>query len=610
MGGLIKYCPYFFLTYCIFLSTGSYGQSLNSDSLLERSRKIEHLILTDIDKAYELGIDTYQFINQNKVKKKARASVLVSMSRVYNALADYPLAVKLGLEAAALYKEISDHNNLIRSYAMLGGIYYDINEFDRTILFTRKALALAKKHKIESQLAILHNNLSGVYLKTDSLQEAYNQIQLALTHLTLVSPRIQAHIYITLSEIETDLGRNFQASEAIEEAKKIYQKNEIEDKKLQCSILIQESNLQLKQGQVKEALITAQRCYQLAKEAGFLIMMMESAEILSQCYNELGELDSANHYQMKFKQLKENIWNENNSKNADKELILAREEELAKNAIKAQNQQSVIITIIIFSLALTILLILLFILNKRQRSLLRTIKKQKEEIELKNEELKSFHEVKDKIYSTVVHDFKTPLNSLENILHLLEDQKLNSDHLSQLSGKLKLTISSSKESINNLIVWAKNQMEGIEPQYRELSLANFLQRLKSYHQLNLDAKNISLELTEILPKSINTDPDILFIVCNNILSNAIKFSPINKTIFIHISEEGDSMIFKIKDEGEGIAHDILEEIFSTNKVSSHGTGLGLNITKELLEKIEGKIHIDSQPEKGTTVSISIPHQQL
>ena len=610
MGGLIKYSPFIFLAFCIFLSAVSYGQSLNSDSLLERSRKIERLILTDIDKAYELGIDTYQFINQNKVKKKARASVLFSVSRVYSALADYPLAVKLGLEAANLFEEVSDHKNLIRSYAMLGGIYYDINEFDRTILFTSKALELAKKHRIEDQLAIIHNNLSGVYLKTDSLQEAYRQIQLAQNHLTLVSPRIQAHIYITLSEIETDLGHNFKASKAIEEAKKIYQKNIIDDKKLQCSILIQESFLRLKQDQIKEALNIAQTCYQLAKGAGFLIMMMESAEVLSQSYNKLGELDSANHYQLQFKQLKENIWNENNSKNADKELILAREEEIMKNAEKARSQRSIIITIIIFSLALTILLIMLFFLNKRQRGLLRTIKKQKKEIELKNEELKSFHEVKDKIYSTVVHDFKTPLNSLENILQLLEEQKLNADHLSQLSGKLKLTISSSKESINNLIVWAKNQMEGIEPQYKELTVSNFLQRLKNYHLLNLEAKNLSLSLPKNYPTSIITDPNILFIVFNNILSNAIKFSPINKVIFIQIAEEEDSIIFKIMDEGEGIPNDILEEIFNANKVSSRGTGLGLNIAKELLEKISAKIEITSQVEKGTIVSITIPHQQF
>lgn len=102
----------------------------------------------------------------------------------------------------------------------------------------------------------------------------------------------------------------------------------------------------------------------------------------------------------------------------------------------------------------------LLIIKKKRKNLYQTIKLQHDEINEKNKELEAYHVVKDKIFSTVVHDFKTPLNSIEGMFTLLEKQNLSASDLSELSSKLKVNLATSKQSINDLIYWAKKSNVG------------------------------------------------------------------------------------------------------------------------------------------------------
>ena len=229
-----------------------------------------------------------------------------------------------------------------------------------------------------------------------------------------------------------------------------------------------------------------------------------------------------------------------------------------------------------------------------------------------SEKLKTLHTEKDRLFSIVSHDFRGPLASIENGLEVLHNIDLSEDEKLQLVGQLLAQVKITSGMLENILHWSKNQMKVTEPTFQKVNVRQAIEKAKESLHLIIDQKEIVIH-NEISPTEyIQTDIELLQVVLRNLISNAVKFSPIGSEVKINGYNVQDFFELEIKDQGIGMSEEQIDRIFSFRAQSTYGTanekgmGLGLFLTNELVQKIGGKIKVNSSIDKGTIFKVHLP----
>jgi len=241
--------------------------------------------------------------------------------------------------------------------------------------------------------------------------------------------------------------------------------------------------------------------------------------------------------------------------------------------------------------------------------------KNEEKIKEINTELTESNRTKDKFFSIISHDLRGPLSGLMQLLEILADEY----HSLEQPEKIKLiteAATSAKRTydlMENLLEWARLQSGKIDYQPERINLISLINNVSSLYGQNLKNKKISLELDVQKNISVFTDKKIIEAVLRNLISNAIKFTSASGSIFISSERKDDDLIVKIRDTGVGISAEDLLNLFrldvshSTKGTENEsGTGLGLILCKELVERQGGKIWVESNIKEGSTFYFTIP----
>ncbi|GFD66964.1 GAF domain-containing hybrid sensor histidine kinase/response regulator [Alteromonas sp. KUL106] len=238
------------------------------------------------------------------------------------------------------------------------------------------------------------------------------------------------------------------------------------------------------------------------------------------------------------------------------------------------------------------------------------------ELRRKNRELERTSQFKSDFLSYISHEIRTPLNAINTFSHLLEAEarKLNLpetfstplSHVSQ-SGERLLEIVNSVLDINQIEAGKMRVMP------RAVNLNDFFTHLFSLTKIRAEESGVLLSTTieTTMPKTLFFDDTKFGQVALNILSNAIKFTAKDKSVKAQVKYKKGSLIFTVVDQGIGMSEEDQKRLFTpyermknAHKIS--GTGLGLNISKRLIELMDGSIKVSSKLNKGTRVSLSIP----
>lgn len=237
-----------------------------------------------------------------------------------------------------------------------------------------------------------------------------------------------------------------------------------------------------------------------------------------------------------------------------------------------------------------------------------------QESEQKNKELKEIMNEKNQLMQILVHDLKSPLSNIQMLSYLFQDFVKDEE-----SEELFNIFNKSLRDVFHLI----EQMELLNS-VENLPLNNFIEEfdLKKFLEENIknfknaaDLKNIELHLkTNGKAFLIKSDQNFLKRIFNNLISNAIKFSPFDKCIYITLTAEKDQFTISVKDEGPGISPTDQEKLFkkfstlSKNKPTNNesSSGLGLFIVKELISHLNGEITLESKLEEGSTFTVILP----
>lgn len=247
------------------------------------------------------------------------------------------------------------------------------------------------------------------------------------------------------------------------------------------------------------------------------------------------------------------------------------------------------------------------------------VSKQKAEILTKNNELEIANATKDKFFSIIAHDLKSPFSSIIGLSEILVTQ-LNELDKEGIEKCARYILQSSKRALAllmNLMEWAQSQTGGIEFNPAKIDLVNLVNENILLADENARQKSIILE--KALPEDVTAFADKAMIgtILRNLISNAVKFTQPGGTISISLVEQQSEIVFSVQDTGVGISKVSIEKLFlidqgfSTSGTNNEiGTGLGLILCKEFVVKHGGKIWVESQQGVGSVFYFSIPKNDM
>jgi signal transduction histidine kinase len=222
---------------------------------------------------------------------------------------------------------------------------------------------------------------------------------------------------------------------------------------------------------------------------------------------------------------------------------------------------------------------------------------------------------KDRFISILSHDLKSPFNNLLGLSEVLTEdiRKLDIAEIEDIANNIYKSARISYNLLEDILMWARTQQGKIPFKLQNLSFADICKNILEILNPNANAKNIAINYSA--PNEINVfaDIDMLKTVLRNLLSNAIKFTNKNGAIDIYAEENAGNVTITVSDNGVGIQPDNLTKLFDISEVlttsgtaKETGTGLGLLLCKEFVEKHGGKIWVESEVGKGSDFKFTLP----
>ena len=230
-------------------------------------------------------------------------------------------------------------------------------------------------------------------------------------------------------------------------------------------------------------------------------------------------------------------------------------------------------------------------------------------------QLRELNATKDKLFSIIAHDLRSPFNNILVLSDILNAQLKESENFDakEYLGLIHSTSKNTLVLLENLLDWAKSQSGQISFKNEKINISTVVHEILELSISIAQTKGISIKVNVTEEAEINSDKKILKTIIRNLMSNAIKYSRPGDKITISAVEEEDLVKIVISDSGVGMDDDTLENLFSitTNTplpgtLNEKGSGFGLVLCKEFIEKLGGKIWVESEKGKGSDFIFTIP----
>lgn len=232
----------------------------------------------------------------------------------------------------------------------------------------------------------------------------------------------------------------------------------------------------------------------------------------------------------------------------------------------------------------------------------------------KEANLRRLNSEKDKLFSVIAHDLRSPFNSFLLLTEILAEEAYDFEpiELKNLSTSMHRAAKSVAELLENLLSWSRIQREMIEPNPEFVELETLIDKNVAYFQAQTQSKSLEVQVRIEPNLALYTDPGMLSVILRNLYSNALKFTPQGGSIQLEALLENQQVLLKVQDSGIGIPAPMLETIFELENKGRKGTdgepssGLGLILVSEFVHRLGGELHIESFENKGTTFTVRLP----
>jgi signal transduction histidine kinase len=334
-------------------------------------------------------------------------------------------------------------------------------------------------------------------------------------------------------------------------------------------------------------------------------------EQIGQAYHQMGELEKAYAYADSAHDAAYGHWVDEVKKqiNIYRSRDALEKEQLQNDILAEENKRQSLWTyfLIILAIGTGFISVLIY----RKQSAYKKLSESKEKI---NAKLKESLDFNNKLIGIVAHDIRNPMANIVSIIELYKTGDIDKELLDDVLAELEEGSKKANRLLENLLRWVKSQDSEFTPKYSIVDLSALTNSVISEVQPQIRKKNINVQ-SFICNCNIWADKDFLSIIIRNLLTNSIKFSMPGKKIVIDSEKNGGICKIKIIDEGTGMSAEQLSKINSgktiskTGTHSEKGTGLGIKLTKDLIETMGGTLTFESEKGKGTTAIISLLNQK-
>ncbi|WCT10952.1 tetratricopeptide repeat-containing sensor histidine kinase [Mucilaginibacter jinjuensis] len=559
---------------------------------------------TESQNNYHEAYSLYKSVGQTK----GMATVTIRLGVVELRKGNYDKAIAFFLQALQLSESIKDPMGIMEANITLGEGYMGQHKYDTALRYLKTAEKINNTLPLSNLTFNLFNDIGVTYRETGLLEEAKDYLEKGIS---LSNPQQYQGHNITL----TNALATIYAKEGNTEYSIVLQKQALR-KSIQIHNYIRQ--LQTLNGlagsyeniSVDSSLSYLYKAKTLAEGRQGYKQVIDALQGISELYTKKGDYKAALDAKNEEYNLADKYFYKEMSKQVNS---LQNDYELSKSRAKVQelryiNIHQALERKIIMAVAIGAILILLVIgySNYRTRSLNKKLRNA-------NANLDESNQLKDKLFSILGHDLRSPFVSVINLLELIDDEDLPADTRKEMVTELSTTSKAALETLTGLLKWGEMQIKGVRLNRHEFVLKPITERVLLLLAGAANFKRIGIKNNISDDLILLADKDHVEFVLRNLISNAIKFTSVGGQVTINSFFDPQSNIatITVEDTGVGIAPDRLNSIFSLNNISSNGTynekgtSLGLLMSKEFIDANEGSIGVKSTPGVGSVFSFTL-----
>jgi len=533
------------------------------------------------------------------------AAVEMRIGSVYYLMGDYGESVHYYSKSLAGFKKVNDRLNIGRCYNGLGLIQQGIDRHRQAIVYFQSYLSY-----IDQDPSAAYLNLGISYLDLNEIDKAeyyFKESYKYGSNSSIIGMRLAPRN--RLAQIQY-LKHNFK--DAISQYEEVIEMVEDDNWELSFALAgLAETYIEI--NDLNKALLCAKKSYQAAKKVDALWDLERITALLAQIHELNYDYKKAYNFSVENRRLKDSLFNKEQSqiiavmqldkKEADNE-TLTLENQIVENNLFVNQMLTILIVIV--------LMITLFFVFK-----FRKIIKEKEQLNLalaqKNVQLTKIDKGKNKLFSIVSHDLRSPIASLTQIMDLLLQNAFSEKEKEEVYSSMRTQLDNTSRMLNNLLIWASTQLNGTKVNFTEIEMITEMTEILNVYKISSQTKGISIKHNiNQEPLTIKVDKVQLHVILHNLLSNALKYTAKEKNISVSYKVTEKEIELHIFNEGKPISLDKIDHILGQNvPVTSlkgtdgeFGTGLGLYLIKKYVQLNQAKFSIQPIEEKGTLVILS------
>ncbi len=606
------------------LSLSSYGQETPKDigrlrvSLAQTHSDTLRVILlseisgsyntVDIDSSYYFATEALALSKQLNYKRGI-ARACFELGAVDLRRGDIASAISYLEQSIHLADSLKDYEIAYNDLSQMGLCMVYLEDYYRAIEYFKRALDYEKDAAHDDYTIMILMHIADAYLDNNNFTEAEEYLNKALAFGEQRNPDF-GWLLNMLGSLHLEQKKYAAADSILSLAwKKIENQRDIFNK---ADNRYYYARLTLNTRQTERAHDYAREALNYYQQTDFSFDLARIYKLMSTIESERGRIQEALNYLLRSNSINDATQNMRARNSAllfekheqEKQTQLSKKEKELQESEKRNLRLFWIGSISVF---FVVTIGLLFAIRQKQRS--------NQELLKFNATVLEMNAAKDKLFSIIGHDLKGPLNALTGFSSLLSDHSdmLSKEELKKLSVDLDKSLKNLLVLLENLLEWSQSQTGAIDFKPEVFDVATLIRENQELFSGQAQNKNITIvnEVNSFLAvfahrNSINT-------VVRNLLSNAIKFTPEGGTVILKAERSGQSARISIADNGTGINESDIHYLFKVGSKHStlgtakeKGTGLGLALCKEFVEKNGGTIGVSSTPGKGTNFYFTVP----
>jgi signal transduction histidine kinase len=580
--------------------------------------------------------------------RKELAEDLSIISYLYNAKGNTHKALDYSLQALRLRQQMRDNTEIAKSLNSIGDFYLKQNNLAKALQNYRQSLQASQQINSRRGLAFSMSNIGQVYLRQGNHGQALEYFGNALEINRELGNLYQVAVsHANLGGAYAGLGQYAPARQAYGEALCLFER--LKNQQHYCRVLNQIGYTYSRQGAYEEALIRHQQALCIAEQqAGeFGPVLRETSKAIADTYLAMNQpVPFAKYYRQYDSLQKAHERLENKNKIAEMQAQFEEDENQKKlqqvnqqrkvQAAQLSRQRTIgyfLIACIGLSVGFSVVLFSFYRHKQQSNKQLREqnviITRQYEELNQANSrlntlnekllasetELRKSNETKDKFFSIIAHDLRSPLATFTAFLSVLsdKDQDFTPDQIIYVATRTEKSLRNLSALLNNLLQWSQSQMGHTRYDPEAVWLLDAVQQTAGL--LGDEAAHKGIQLTTTVGQDLFAfaDRNMFSFVLRNLISNAVKFTPAGGTIRVVAVHQDENLLLTVSDTGVGIPEESREKLFRLNSSfttpgtqNERGTGLGLLLCKEFVERNGGSIWVESTVGEGSHFKFTVP----